>query len=116
MFLKTMVDIGKEPIISVDWNCENYSGSEKLSEITIANNNSFTREELEPLLLENKRKYEPKEGYIACSYCGEQKLPADIYYTTIISPNWKDNNFTSPPRPYCKDKPCATYDQMAHEG
>jgi len=53
---------------------------------------------------------------IKCSYCGVVNTPENTKYAVIISPNWKSNNYRSPQRPYCKDKPCASYDQMAHEG
>ena len=51
-----------------------------------------------------------------CEYCREPIEPDDLEMAQIISPNWKHQGFMSPPRPYHKSKPCAGYDQMAHEG
>jgi hypothetical protein len=51
-----------------------------------------------------------------CSYCGKVRQIEDIHYARIWSPNWQDTGGQSPLRSYCKDKPCASYDQMAHEG
>lgn len=55
-------------------------------------------------------------GWITCCYCGAARHPKDIVYDRIISPNWKHQNYRSDPRPYCRDKGCLGYDQMAHEG
>jgi hypothetical protein len=51
-----------------------------------------------------------------CAYCGQPVPANDLEMKRIISPNWKRDNYTSPPRPYHKSKGCAGYDQMAHEG
>ena len=72
--------------------------------------------DLLPILTRNKELYEPREGYVMCQYCLQQRLPQDIVQETIISPNWKNTGYRSPLRNYCKDKPCHVHDQMAHEG
>ncbi len=51
-----------------------------------------------------------------CAYCHQLIEPRDLVMKQIISRNWKDTGFKSPPRPYHKSKGCAGYDQMAHEG
>ncbi len=91
------------------------SGFETLCDMK-RDRHAFYDGELIDDLAKLKELYDPKEGHIKCSYCGQQRLPADIIYGTIISPNWKRNGFKSPPRPYCKDKPCHGHDQMGHEG
>lgn len=53
-------------------------------------------------------------GWVRCQYCGNVRSPEQIHYKTIISRMYR--NLRSDPRPYCKDKDCAGYDQMAHEG
>lgn len=55
------------------------------------------------------------EKKVMCMYCREERDEKDIEYVRIFSPNWKSSGYRSPPRPYCKDKQCAGYDQMAHE-
>jgi hypothetical protein len=92
------------------------SGAIKVGDLTLDKGRSFVESDLFPRLAELKEKYEPRPGYIQCQYCGQQRLPADIIQDTVISPNWKNQGYKSPPRNYCKDKPCAGYDQMAHEG
>ncbi len=51
-----------------------------------------------------------------CTYCRELIEPRDVVMVRIISRNWKDTGYKSPPRPYHKSKGCAGRDQMAHEG
>ena len=53
---------------------------------------------------------------VICCYCREPIEQSDLEMRRIISPNWKDTNYTSPPRPYHRSKHCASNDQMAHEG
>ena len=92
------------------------TGLYMLVDIILENRKSFNREDLLPILVKNKELYEPRDGYIGCQYCLQQRLPQDIMQGIIISPNWKDRGYRSPARNYCKDKPCHGYDQMAHEG
>jgi hypothetical protein len=51
-----------------------------------------------------------------CMYCGQPIEPDDLEMRRIISRNWKDTGYQSPPRPYHKSKGCGGYDQMGHEG
>ena len=53
-------------------------------------------------------------GHIRCQYCGKVRPPDQIHYKSIIAVQYR--NLHSDPRPYCKDKSCAAYDQMGHEG
>ncbi len=53
---------------------------------------------------------------LKCSGCGALKDKEDMEQKSIISRNWKENNFRSPLRNYCKGTSCHTHDQMAHEG
>jgi hypothetical protein len=91
-------------------------GFKLVSEINLDNKMSFKKDDLLPIITKLKELYAPREGYAPCSYCGVQRRLEDMIQRTIISPNWKNNNFVSPLRNYCKDKPCHGYDQMAHEG
>ncbi len=50
-----------------------------------------------------------------CAYCGALNKKEDTTQNTIISRNWAPS-YKSPLRNYCKGKPCAGHDQMAHEG
>ena len=57
---------------------------------------------------------------IRCSYCGTEKPKEEMIQATIT---FRDRNpytgkaFVNKKRQwYCKDKGCAGYDQMAHEG
>lgn len=50
-----------------------------------------------------------------CMYCSEVIEDGDLTISHIFSPNWKPS-YKSPPRKYHKEKGCAGYDQMAHEG
>jgi hypothetical protein len=103
--------------IYIVWKAENTSSSERICEINMINSHyAWSKEFLMPTLKKLIDTYSPKEGYIKCSYCGKQRKPEDINYKTIISQNWKDIGFESPKRPYCNDNPCASHDQMAHEG
>lgn len=54
-------------------------------------------------------------GGIRCRYCGSVRPPSMINYSSIISANYGPG-MRSKPFPYCKDKQCSAYDQMAHEG
>jgi hypothetical protein len=51
-----------------------------------------------------------------CAYCGALNKKDDTQQATIISSNWASTGYKSPLRNYCKNKPCAGHDQMAHEG
>lgn len=51
-----------------------------------------------------------------CMYCGDPIEPSDLEMRSIFSPNWKNQGFKSPLRPYHKSKGCGGYEQMAHEG
>lgn len=57
-----------------------------------------------------------KNGNTECAYCGEPIEANDLEMRSIISRNWKDQGYKSPPRPYHKSKKCGGMDQMAHEG
>lgn len=54
------------------------------------------------------------EGHIRCRYCGDIRKPEDIAYARMWNPVYRGGQ--SDPLPYCKDKGCAGYDQMGHEG
>ena len=54
------------------------------------------------------------EGHIRCRYCGVVRRPENITYARMWNPVYRGGQ--SDPRPYCKDKGCAGYDQMGHEG
>ena len=97
------------------WRIDNTSGAGKMSDFS-EGKKAWIVEKLQPRLQILIDTYSPKKGYIACSYCRKQRKPEDIVYKTIISPNWKNQGFKSPPRPYCKDNHCAVWDQMGHEG
>lgn len=103
--------------IFLHWHTDHTSGADPLSKIGIADGRlAWTAEALEPKLKYLIDTYSPKEGHIACAYCGKQRKPEDIHYERIWSPNWKHQGNRSDPRPYCKDDHCAGYDQMRHEG
>ncbi len=104
-----------ESKIFLHWQDGNTSGAiplKALSEPGKSLNPEDLKEELQKMI----DLYSPKPGHIACEYCRHQRRPDDLVYKTIISPNWKDRGFRSPPRPYCKDRQCWGHDQMAHEG
>jgi hypothetical protein len=113
-FLNNLPEFTKDKIF-LRWEASNCSGNSDFSKIGVSEG-AWTPESLEPKLAQLIEKYSPKEGHIACAYCGHQRKPEELRYDTIISPNWKHQGYKSPPRPYCKDKPCASHDQMAHEG
>jgi hypothetical protein len=92
------------------------TGLRMLVDIVPEKGESFNQDELLPILAKKKELYEPREGYIQCEYCSQQRLPQDIMQGIIISPNWRNNGYRSPLRNYCKDKPCHAHDQMGHEG
>jgi hypothetical protein len=116
IFLEDLPEPTRDKIL-VCWKASNCSGATNLLKIGAENSlTAWKSEDLEPKLAQMIEKYSPKEGHVACSYCREQRKPEDIKNATIISRMWKHQNYTSPQRPYCKDKPCDSYDQMAHEG
>ncbi len=51
-----------------------------------------------------------------CAYCGLLNKKEDTVQNTIVSRTWASSGYRSPLRNYCKGKPCAGHDQMAHEG
>jgi hypothetical protein len=98
-----------------------FNGGTRLGEIGVGKNGcpvmeSFTKEEIAETVARNKEWYAPREGYLPCSYCGQQRPLGSLHQQSIFSPNWKATGYKSPPRNYCIDKPCASHDQMAHEG
>lgn len=80
------------------------------------NGYNFNKDELIPRATKQKELYGAKDGYLPCAYCRIQRKLEDLKQDIIISPNWQANNYKSPPRNYCKDKPCHSHDQMGHEG
>ncbi|MFA5186947.1 MAG: hypothetical protein WC551_10745 [Patescibacteria group bacterium] len=115
IFIDTLVE-PKQKDIFLHWTIGNTSAADTLEKVNEGKDCAWQREHLEKRLAELIELYSPREGYIRCSYCRKQRKPEDIIYDTIISPNWKNSGYKSPPRPYCKDSPCAGYDQMGHEG
>ena len=87
-----------------------------LSDINKGDTCSFDKSVMEEQREKYIEKYGAKEGYEPCTYCRVQRKPEDLITGTIISRMWKDNDYKSPPRKYCKDDSCHGYDQMAHEG
>ena len=96
------------------------SGAKRLLNILNSEYMSFTTGELEEALRKQKELYEPREGYIACSYCRKQRLPEDIVYKTLIYRGLdkirRKQVVKKKLLPYCKETNCAAYNQMAHEG
>ena len=96
------------------------SGAKKLSKILNSRYMAFTAEDLEDELRRQKELYEPREGYIACSYCRKQNPPENIVYEKLIfrdfDPVRRKQFVNKKTLPYCKDTDCAINDQMAHEG
>jgi len=94
------------------------SGSMRLSEILTKDCYAFKAEDLDEKRRINQELYEPKEGYVKCSYCGKQNQPDNTIYSKIIFQDSHNGRrfVNEATNPYCKDKPCSSYDQMAHEG
>jgi len=57
---------------------------------------------------------------IKCAYCGTERPTEEMHQATIIfrdrAPVTRKAFVNKKKRWYCKDKGCAGYDQMAHEG
>jgi hypothetical protein len=96
----------------------NVSGAEKLSEILSKKHLSFDANDLADELQRLKELYEPREGYIKCAYCGKQNSPENTIYDKLIFRDWDGRKqfVNEKTLPYCRNKPCASYDQMAYEG
>lgn len=50
-----------------------------------------------------------------CDYCGSMRPAPEMKQRSVVS-YFKWALGYSPPRNYCKDKPCHEWDQMGHEG
>jgi hypothetical protein len=61
----------------------------------------------------NEQEKDPRQK---CAYCYQPIETDDLEMRQIVSRNWKDSGYKSPPRPYHKSKHCGGNDQMAHEG
>jgi len=94
------------------------SGAYRLNRILNEKHLAFTYDELTGELQRRKELYEPREGYIKCSYCWKQNPPENTVYDKLIFRDWDGRKqfVNEKELPYCKDKPCASHDQMAHEG
>ena len=61
-----------------------------------------------------------KTEFHKCSYCGDERKAEDMKQVEITFRDrdpWTGKAFVNRKRNwYCNDKPCAGYDQMAHEG
>lgn len=90
------------------------SGAEKLSKIIAADGVAWTVEELAEEIQRRKELYEPREGHSPCAYCQKQNPPENLVDGTVIYRT--GGGIARKTQKYCKDKPCAGYDQMAHEG
>lgn len=89
------------------------SGGYSLKDILYNNERlSLTRDTLLPLQQILKEKYEPREGYIPCTYCGLQVPIKDSVEYTVIARQYTNMRKTSK---YCSIQ-CGASDQMAHEG
>lgn len=73
---------------------------------------SYHKGALLPGLEELKSKYEPREGYAACTYCRKQVPIESMVECTVIARQYSGMKKTSK---YCS-KICGSHDQMAHEG
>lgn len=90
------------------------SGAERLSKIIAVDGMAWTTAELESEVLRRKELYEPREGHTPCVYCSKQNPPTNLAEGTVI---YRTNGGVGRKTGlYCKDKPCASYDQMGHEG
>jgi hypothetical protein len=95
------------------------SGATPLPDIDKAEFSFFDSQRAQTKADEIKAKREHEQallasGHIKCRYCGAIRKPEDIVHKAIFSGMYR--NLRSDPRPYCKDKGCAGYDQMGHEG
>lgn len=90
------------------------SGAEKLSKINAGDGMAWTAEALEPEIRRRKELYEPREGHEPCAHCGKQNAPQDMVPGVVIYR--MNGGVQRKTQMYCKDKLCASYDQMAHEG
>jgi hypothetical protein len=73
---------------------------------------SLSRELLLPRQEELRQLYEPREGYIACTYCRKQIPENEAVDYTVIARQYPNMRKTAK---YCPGN-CGPYDQMAHEG
>lgn len=101
-----------EEDIRVDYKYESGRSSYKLSQIKEDRHLSFIREDLIPYQNELKEKYEPRDGYIPCAYCGIQFPEKDAVEYTVIARQYTNMRKTSN---YCSEQ-CGFNDQCAHEG
>jgi hypothetical protein len=90
------------------------SGAEKLSKIIAVDGMAWTVEELADEIQRRKALYEPRDGHTPCAYCQKQNPPENMVDGTVIYRT--GGGIASKTQKYCKDKPCAGYDQMGHEG
>ena len=88
------------------------SGAIRLPELLAGNRYALTREALLSKQQELIEKYEPREGYKPCTYCGTQRPEQEMVDHTVIARQYPNMRKTSR---YC-NKTCGTHDQMAHEG
>jgi len=90
------------------------SGAECLLKINAGKDLAWTVEQLQPEIDRRKELYEPREGNAPCAYCGKQNPPKNMIEGVVIYRMQKGIGRKT--GMYCKDKPCATHDQMGHEG
>jgi hypothetical protein len=98
--------------------CGKVSGAEKLTDIKPEKGFAFNPNELDEKIAKNRELYEPREGYVPCAYCGKQNHPDNTIRHEIIFQNSHNGRkfIDRATNSYCKDSPCAGWDQMAHEG
>ena len=90
------------------------SGADPLSKINAGETMAWTVEQLQPEIDRRRELYEPREGCAPCQYCGKQNPPTNMIEGTVIYR--MNRGLHRKTGMYCKDKPCATHDQMGHEG
>lgn len=90
------------------------SGADSLSKINAGKEMAWTADQLAPEIERRKELYEPREGYAPCQYCQKQNPPENMIEGTVIYR--MQRGIGRKTGMYCKDKPCASHDQMGHEG
>ena len=88
------------------------SGAYGLKKIAEDERLAYCADVLIPLQNHLKELYEPREGYIPCTYCGKQ-IPEDTAVNyTVVARQYPGMKKTAK---YCPGD-CGVHDQMAHEG
>ena len=90
------------------------SGADSVSKINAGDGVAWTAEQLEPEINRLKELYEPREGHAPCAYCRKQNPLANLVDGKVIYR--MNGGVHTKTQKYCSDKPCASHDQMGHEG